>query len=221
MRLCYPEIENVFEFNGMAVNSLTVENQRLFRDFVCDLYGMWQGNDGKSVLSVDFSPISFQKNVELITDFISFDINTKAVVSKVQNVLEKSAVSSENYLMTQKVLAENENWLSEISRELPFDTETTKLAVNNLLKSFGIIVRDDSGSLAEKLINYMELIREIDTDKLFIFVGLRSYLTNEEAAEFFDTAIKHRYRVFMIDSSAYSILPGEKRTVIDKDLCEF
>ena len=67
----------------------------------------------------------------------------------------------------------------------------------------------------------MELIRELDSDKLFIFVGLRSYITDEEAESLFDTAIKHRYKIFLIDSSEYNIMKNEKRTVIDKDLCEF
>lgn len=221
MRLCFPEIENVFIFDGSFVNSLIIENQRLFRDFVYDLYGLAQGNDGKSVLSVDFSPVAFHKKAELITDFLAFDINSKTVISKVQSILEKSAVSSENYLYTQKNLADNENWLAEIGRDLPFDTEVTKLSVSNLLKSFGVAVKDDSESLAEKLINYMELIRELDSDKLFIFVGLRSYITDEEAEFFFDTAVKHCYKILLIDSSEFNIIKNEKRTVIDKDLCEF
>ncbi len=221
MRLCFPEVENVFTFDGSFVNSLIIENQRLFRDFVYDLYGLSWGNDGKTVLSVDFSPAVFHKKAELITDFLSFDINSKTVISRVQSVLEKSAVSSENYLYTQKILADNENWLSEIGSALPFDTEVTKLSVSNLLKSFGVIVRDDSESLTEKLINYMEIIRELDSDKLFIFVGLRSYITDKEAESFFDTAVKHRYKIFLIDSSEHNIIKNEKRTVIDKDLCEF
>lgn len=221
MKLCYPEIENVFSFSDNKITTLVLENPRLFREFIYDLFEQSQGSDGKAVFSINDSPVSFAKNTELFTTFTPFDINTKALLAKIQGILEKTAVSSENYLSTQNILLENEKWLTNIAEELPCEIEASKLNHSTLIKAFGISIRDDSESLCEKLLNYMELVRELDRDKLFIFINLRSYIEDSQLSLFFDSVIKHGFKIFLIDSSAKNILPFENRTVIDEDLCEF
>ncbi len=221
MKLCYPDIETVFSFDGRYINSLVIENQKLFLRIITDMYEQSEGKDGKAVLSKNNQPVIFSKNAEFINSFVPFNINTKSVLTKIQNILEKMAVSTENYVHTGEMLALNEKWILELSKSLPFDVEATKISVGNLLKSFGIVACDDSECLCEKLLNYMEIIRELDSDKLFIFVGLRSYLSEDEAKKFFDTVIRHSYCIFLIDAAEYELLPKEKRTVIDKQLCEF
>ena len=39
--------------------------------------------------------------------------------------------------------------------------------------------------------------------------------------QFMKTAVSHEFHVLMLESNAYCILPNEKRTTIDTDLCEF
>lgn len=221
MKLCYPDIETVFSFDGRCINSLVVENQKLFLDIVTDMYEQSEGKNGKTVLSKNNQPVSFSKNAEFISNFVSFEINTKNVTAKVNNILERTAVEAENYVFTSEILSLNEKWVSEMSKVFPFDVEVTKLSVGNLLKSLGVTVCDDSESLGEKLLNYMEIIRDLEFDKLFVFVGLRSYLSDDEAEQFFDTVIKHGYFVFLIDPVEYELLSQEKRIIIDKQLCEF
>lgn len=221
MKLCYPDIETVFSFDGRYINSLVIENQKLFLKIITDMYEQSEGKDGKAVLSKNNQPVVFSKNAEFITNSVPFDINTKSVLAKILNILEKISVSAENYAYTAERLALNEKWVLELSKSFPFDVEATKISAGNLLKSFGIIIVDDSECLSEKLLNYMEIIRELDSDKLFVFAGLRSYLSDDEAEKFFDTVIKHGYCIFLIDAAEYEPLPQEKRTVIDKQLCEF
>lgn len=221
MKLCYPEIEQIFHFSENRITTLVLENPRLFREFITDLYEQSQGYDGKTVLSVNNSPVPFSKNAELFTSFIPFDINSKALLTKIQGILEKTAVSANNYLLTQKIILENENWLRILSEELPCDIEGAKINASSLIKSFGICIKDDSENLCERILNYMEFVRELDKDKLFIFVNFRSYVEDNYMALFFDSIIKHDYRIFLIDSSENNLLPFESRTVIDKDLCEF
>ena len=66
----------------------------------------------------------------------------------------------------------------------------------------------------------MELVREFDRDKLFIFVSLRSYFSPEKIADFFDTIISHEFKVLLVDQLSNEALPNEKRLTIDADLCE-
>ena len=66
----------------------------------------------------------------------------------------------------------------------------------------------------------MTLVRELDKEKLFVFVNLRSWFLDEEVESFMQTALSHKFNVLLLDNREYTRLPGEKRTIIDRDLCE-
>ena len=54
----------------------------------------------------------------------------------------------------------------------------TKISVTTLFKAIGIELHDDyegEYGAAEKLIDYMELVREFDRDKVFITINMRSF----------------------------------------------
>ena len=67
---------------------------------------------------------------------------------------------------------------------------------------------------------YMSLVRELDREKLFIFVNMRSYYTDEQMNTFLRTLLGRDYRVVLIESVAREKLSDTKRIILDKDLCE-
>ena len=69
--------------------------------------------------------------------------------------------------------------------------------------------------------DYMELSRELERDKLFIFVNLRDYYSDEEVQPFFNSILSHEYHVLLVDGSSHDLLANERRQTIDEDLCEF
>lgn len=224
MKFAYPEIGGVFQWNQPQIPTLTIENQRLFRRLLRDISLAIEGMETPAVLSKDNKLIEFSKYAELITDFIRFDINKKTLLNKVCAALERAAVSAENYLQTQKLLAEIENSIGGWAFEFPCDIIAAKLSVQSLLKAVGVEINDDyqgERGDVERIIDYMELVREFDRDKLFITVNLRNYFTDDIVEEFMETALAHEYKVLMIESRAYPLLKTEKRLTIDADLCEF
>ena len=168
--------------------------------------------------------MDISKYIEVITEYINFDINKKALITKIYSSLEHIAVDAEHYLKTQTLLSDIERSVQEWSFSLPCDIITTKLTVANIIKSVGIELRDEydhiSGDL-EKLVDYMELVREFDRDKLFITVNLRTFFDDQTTELFMRTCIDHEYKLLMLESQAYTKLKCENRTIIDKDLCEF
>ena len=89
------------------------------------------------------------------------------------------------------------------------------------MKAVGLAVRDEYGSQLEKLVDYMELVREFDRDKLFFTVNLRSFFTDEECGLFMETVAGHGFHVIMLESMDRPKLKLERRITIDTDLCEF
>ena len=90
-----------------------------------------------------------------------------------------------------------------------------------MIKSAGIAITDDYGNDLERLLDYMELIRELERDKLFIFVNLRSYYSDDDISAFLDSVLQHAYQVLLMDGVSRKKLQNEQRTTIDMDLCEF
>ena len=135
--------------------------------------------------------------------------------------MEQQAVSEDFFLKTSGLLGQLESYMDELSFSLPCDIVCEKCTVSGLVKSMGIHIRDDYEDPMERLLDYMELIREFDRDKLFVLVGLRSFFSDHAVSLFLKTALNHGFHILLMDCVDRQKLPQERRLTIDKDLCEF
>lgn len=224
MKFAYSEISGVFSWERFVIPTLVIENQSFFRRLLKDIYQSLDGVTTPITLSEEHRPLEFSKYAEIITDFINFNINQKSLLNKVCAALERNSVSPESYLETQTLLSDIEKKVGKWAFEFPCDIVASKISVINLIRAIGIEINNDyqgeSGD-AERIIDYMELVREFDRDKMFITVNMRSYFSDGVIENFMKTAASHEYKVFMIESKSYPLLASEKRLTIDEDLCEF
>lgn len=220
MKLMIPFFSAPICFEENILNTLVIENQKLFRDVIDDIRSQIDKNDGDIIFSLNNRLIEMAGNVEIISEFLDLDINSKNLISKVQNVLEKTALDEQHYMETQEVLSGIEHYIQKLSFSCPCDVECGKLTVSNLLKMAGLRFTAAYRSHTEKLFDYMTLVRDLEKDKLFIFVNMRSWFTDEETETFIDTVMVHKFRILLIDNCEHTRLPREKRVIIDRDLCE-
>lgn len=224
MKLAYPAFSELITFDSDRIPCIVIENRQLFRSFLCDVASAIDGCRTDLVLSDKDKILDISKHVEVITDFISFDLNKKSLITKIIGELERSAVSPEHYMKTQELLSEIDQAVGTWAFPFPCDIVSSKISVSTLLKAVGIELRNDyegHRGEVEKILDYMELVREFDRDKLFVTVNMRTYFDDALIEQFMKTAISHEFRILMLESNAYSVLPAEKRTTIDEDLCEF
>lgn len=220
MKLVHPEMLTVLQFLPGAVNSLVIENPTLFYQLISELVQQSEGKDGSFVLSKDDLVLDIAKKTEVVTDLIRFDINSKSLLTKIVSTLEKEAVSPNHYEKNQMLLSEIEGFVYELAFSYDIDLTCEKMNIGAILKALGIRLVDDYETLAEKIFSWMSLVREFEGDKLFVFVNLRSVLSETEVQAFIDTVVSHDYSVLLLDNYAYPKLTGEVRLIIDKDLCE-
>ena len=221
MILAHPQMDTVLDFDRAYVNSLVVENPDFYRHLLCDLYGQLQGDAGKLILSDKGKTMPVSKWVELVDNCIHFELNRKSLLTKVCAAMERTAVSEAFFLKTSELLCSLESYVNELAFELPGDIICEKCSVAGILKGIGISLRDDYADPLERLIDFMELVREFDRDKLFVLVGLRSFFSDGQVEAFLKTALDHGYRVLLLDCISREKLSCEKRLTIDNDLCEF
>ncbi len=220
MKLAYPEIQKVFDTEEELVNSIVIENQELFLELCSDLYMQTQGFDGKAVLSSNDKPIEIAKNLEFLNQFVPFEINRKNLITKLNSAAEKIAVSPEFYEATMAELSGIERYLFDLINELSGNIECAKLSVSAIIKAAGLQFAEDYDSLCEKVIDYMELVRSYDKNRLFVLVNFRSYVKDSECDAFLDTVHRQQFNVIMIENTEHTLLKNEARYIIDKDLCE-
>lgn len=221
MILAHPQMDTVLEFDGSHVNTLVVEHPDFYRSLICDLYGQLQGEEGKLILSEKGKTLPISKWVELVDNCIHFELNRKSLLTKICTAMERTAVSESFFLKTSELLCALEHYVDELAFELPGDIVCEKCSVAGILKGIGVSIRDDYDDPLERLIDFMELVREFDRDKLFVLVGLRSFFADQQVEVFLKTVLDHGYQVLLLDCVSREKLNSEKRLTIDNDLCEF
>ena len=221
MILAHPDLDAVLDLDCGAANALVVEEPNFYRHLLCDLYSQMQGEEGKLILSDRGKTLPIGKWVEMVDNCIHFDLNRKTLLNKICAAMERVAVSEEYLVKTSQLLSELESYIDSLAFELPGDIVCEKCTASGLLKGLGIHLRDDYEEPLERLLDFMELVREFDKDKVFVLVGLRSLFPDEKAERFLQTALDHGYRMLLLDCVARKELSNEKRLTIDNDLCEF
>lgn len=220
MKISSPLFNSSLKITGGSPLSVVIENKKLFRSYVEDLYAQMSGAEGKIVLSKNDEPILINKNAEIIDNFITFDINTKAMQGGIFSALEKKAVSEEFYIKTSKLLSDIENYIYDLCFDLPFSAECKKLSSSSLIKSLQVCVADDYSSRLEALLDYMSLITEFSGEKLFIFVNMCAYFSEDEMALFVSDVKSKMFSVMFVDSVEVFGALSDNRLIIDNDLCE-
>ena len=221
MKLAYPQLQSVLDTEIAGINTLVIENKDFFVQFLNDIVAQIDGMTGQAVLSLDGDIIEISKYVEVLDRFVPFEINKKNLLNKILHSFEKTSLDEEHFEATQKLLIEIENYMDDIAFAESCDIMCTKVSISNLIRSVGIEIRDEYESLGEKVLDYMEMVRAYDHEKLFIFVNFRSYMPDDKLDLFIKSALSKGLKFILIDSAGYEILPSEKRITIDKDLCEF
>lgn len=219
--LCHPQIDTLLRFDGQAVPSLVIEAPGFLRSFTETLYEQVSGEQGALVLSENDQSIELSNWVEIIDNCLQFKLNTKPLLNKIAARLERTATEDVFFLKTTELLQRVELYVGELAFSLDCDLVCDRCTVGGLLKAMGLSVRDEYENPLERLIDYMELVREFDRDKLFVLFHLRSFFSDAETENFLQTVLAHHYRVLLIESTERPKLKGEWRITIDKDLCEF
>lgn len=133
--------------------------------------------------------------------------------------MQKLAMDEEHYYQTSELITLLESYLLDLSVELTGNIELSKITWENTIKAVGVEFADNYDSLAEKILDYMELVREYDSEKMFITLNLRSYISDDEMNKFVNDVVVRGYKLLMLENTEYPIIDHEKRYIIDADKC--
>ena len=140
----------------------------------------YHGLDGKISLFEGNREIKISKNVELIYDFFSFDINEKRLISKINSILENVALDEENYMDSMNMTASIEKYMYHLSEKLPCSFICNGISISAVIKMASVSIVDDSKFDVDRIYLYMSIVRELLGEKLFVLINMASYYTGDE-----------------------------------------
>ena len=217
MKLANSKFFETLEFE-CGSQTLVVENVELLRTIILQLKFQINNKIGDFILSDNDEILDISKNILLITDVFEISGLSKQLKNKLQQYVESSYDNDDLYQDVYQKLIEFGNDLNNSSPyPLCFNQEISKF---DIIKLLDIQFEHNYSSLLEEVIDYIDIFSQIIKTKLFVFVSLRSFLTDEEFNNFMKIMDYKGIRVLLIER--YLLLDtGTNNNVhiIDKDLC--
>ncbi|MDU5336120.1 type II-A CRISPR-associated protein Csn2 [Enterococcus sp.] len=161
---------------------LAVEDTKAFARLV----KMFYQYDGESELRIFDNKQKGVKDSELmlITDVLGYELNSTAILKLIYGDLEKQL----NEKPEVKSMIDNlASTISELINyeliEHELDLESDEITIIELFKALGIKVETKSDTIFEKLVEIVQVFKNLSKKKLLVFVNVCSYLTEEELTE--------------------------------------
>lgn len=221
MKLVYPGIETHIILEKGKPTFLILENAKLFREVVQDIFNQVNGIEGKAVLSDEDEIIPLNKQIDLILDLFSLNCNSHKMLSKLQGELAQVAVGEELYKDTSDILSKLQMYAGTLADNakypLKFNEEMGIVELVKLL-NFKFDLQDES--ILEKIVSYMIVSKEYLKIDTFVFINLQSVITSAELKELFKQIAYEKITILLIESVSRDKIMDEYRIIIDNDLCE-
>lgn len=77
----------------------------------------------------------------------------------------------------------------------------------------------ESTSILEHIVDYMRLFHQVCKVKVFVFVGIKAFLSEEEMLQLYQMATYENIELLLIEGRYYSCTKYERNVIIDKDRC--
>ena len=203
-----------------SVNLLIVENPTEFYNMVSDLDGQFDGREGVFVFSMDGQIVPVGKYGAMISDLFHFDLNDKKLLTILYKRLEGVAFA-EKIANFNTLTAKLVELLEELSFATPFALEYDEPQPSDYLKTAGLKFAKVYDTFEEKLVCYINALIELKQCEFFVFVNLKSVLSDEKLAQIYAHCRSEQVGLLLIeDGKRRQLLSCEKAVIITEDLCE-
>ncbi len=220
INISHVHIETPIILSENYVQLLVVENPNEFYEVVTDLNNSFDGVDGKFVFSIKGQIISPEKYGAIISNIFNFDLNDKKLLTLLQKKLEAVAFSEKLQLFNE-LSSKTISFLSEVSFYVPFAIDFNEPQPLDYFKISNLKFEKSYDSLEEKIICYINALIELKNCDFFIFVNLKSVLSDEKLQQIYNHCLSEKVALLLIESEKRrDVLPYEKAIIITEDLCE-
>ncbi len=219
MRLIHTgyHLELVLQENQITV--LSVENPKAYTDLLHDIWNQAQGEEGEFILSEQGKIKNISKEVECIFNPFLLDCNDKKVMNKLYQELREltdSTLANESIALHSSIMKYMDRLFIQVPYALAYHID---FDIVGLLKLYGVKIDCSGESLLDKIVEYLRAMRQICHVAIYVFVGLKQYLTEDELRKLYEFVFYEKIYLVIFEAGHSQVINGEKCWLFDKDMC--
>ena len=202
MKLMYQDSTLDFEVSSDKVTVISFENCKVFRRMVTELDIQCDGGEGPWILNDNNKAFNLDKYGHIILNPLYVDINSKALLTKLQNQLSKEAL-----LMTEEV-ADIVNRLHAFYYSLEFGYPLSiqhklEIGTAELIKlgSFNFEF-NRTGDIMD-FMSYIEVVDTLLSPMVYIMVNLDLVLNDDEINAFYHNMLSRQLRLVCLTTGSF------------------
>ncbi len=214
MRLVYSLYNLDIQIEENMVNVLIVENPEIFSALIQDMI-----SEENWVLSEPDKILTFDKTASFIINPFLLDCNERKVIQKLYQEIDNSA---NDYFVQEMAELQGQivSIISQVIETVPYDiTFDFEQSFQGLLKLYNVHIDNECDSLLEKIGNYIKTLHRICHISVFIFVNLKTYLSENELKELYISCFYEKIHLILFENQQKECLEYEKMYILDKEYC--
>ena len=222
MKLMYQDSILDFEISHDKVTVISFEDCKVFRRMVTELDIQCDGGEGPWILNDNDKAFSIDKYSHIILNPLYVDVNSKTLLTKLQNQLSKEAL-----LMTEEV-ADIVNRLHAFYYSLEFGYPLSiqhklEIGTAELIKLGSFNFEFNRKGDIMDLMSYIEVVDTLLSPMLYIVVNLDLVLNDDELNVFYQNMLSRQLRLVCLTTGSLNKEKLDKSLIngyiLDNDFC--
>ena len=222
MKLMYQDSTLDFEVSSDKVTVISFENCKVFRRMVTEFDIQCDGGEGPWILNDNNKAFNLDKYGHIILNPLYVDINSKALLTKLQNQLSKEAL-----LMTEEV-ADIVNRLHAFYYSLEFGYPLSiqhklEISTAELIKLGSFNFKFNRTGDIMDFMSYIEVVDTLLSPMVYIMVNLDLVLNDDEINAFYLNMLSRQLRLVCLTTGSFDKENLDKSLIngyiLDNDFC--
>ena len=219
MKIVHKGFNLTMSLNENQVTVLSVENVHAYTEILRDIWNQVQGGDGGFIFSDKEKVIKISKAVDCVFNPFSLKCNDRKIINHLYQQIKEQA---DSFFLedTMKMNTQLNQFMDDLLFQIPYALKhNQELDITNLLKLYDVEFECSAETVLEQVIEYLRIMSKICGINIYVFVGLKQFLSTEELKELYKFAFYEKIRILIIEPVHTPLIEGEKGWIIDPDLC--
>lgn len=219
MKLKINGFENEFIFNDKNVNVLQIADSKCFSHIIDVLNQKINGLENSEIFLLDENEeeLKIEKNMYLVVDLFNIEYNSKKILNKIYEEIDKNIQNSQGTEMNQMVV-KLRNYLIQEINELPFEfIMKSDISIPEILKVYDVkIDKTNYATVLERVEILIDLLATLKIAQILVIPNLNTYLDEEELVELYKYSLYNNIKLLIIEKEHNKKLKYETILKIDE-----
>lgn len=177
MKINFPILDQSIDIKQPTF--LIILEKTIFAKLINELYDYNEDSQVK-LYNHHFEALK-QKEIMLISDILSYNLNSTTVLKMIHNdLIEQFNSKPEVKLLLDNYIAKLTDLIVFECVENELNLQFDEITIQELIKAMGIRLEDTSKSIFEKCLEIIQIFKYLPQKKLLVFINISAYLTKNE-----------------------------------------